>query len=151
MTAMPTKSVKCVRDWRDFTTDYYRLPTDGRQWKSQASKRRQLAEYLATFANGDGGSITLGIERMAGKFEVDRATIFRLLDELRELRALAPKCGLVSKHGCAVRALTLDAFVAEQKATLTARVQGLKSQGADVSKVEQFMESQTDDEGVAKS
>ena len=107
-----TKSVACVRDWRDFTLDYYRLESDGRQWKSQASKRRQLAEWLATFANGDGTSIEVGIERMADKYAVDRATIFRWLDELRELHALAPKINLTSRHGTAVRSLTLEAFEA---------------------------------------
>jgi len=50
-------TMKCSQDWRDFTLDYYRLRSDGRQWRTQASKRRQLAEYLATFADGDGGSI----------------------------------------------------------------------------------------------
>ena len=114
-----TKSVKCVRDWRDFTLDYYALPTDGRQWRSQASKRRQLAEYLATFADGDGTNIKIGIERMCAKFDpVDRATIFRWLDDLRELEALAPKSGLTSRHGCAVRELTLDRFVARYDALI---------------------------------
>jgi hypothetical protein len=110
MASEHTKSVACVRDWRDFSLDYYRLESDGRKWKSQASNRRQLAEYLATFANGDGSSIEVGIERMSEKFAVDRATICRLLDELRDLHALAPKNGLTSRHGTAVRSLTLKAF-----------------------------------------
>jgi hypothetical protein len=125
--ADPTKSVACVRDWRDFSLDYYRLPTDGRKWRAQASNRRQLLEWLATFANGDGSSIEVGIERMEDKFSLSRATIFNLLDDLRELRALAPKSGLTSRYGCAVRSLTLEAFQArfdafmEQEATRAER------------------------------
>ena len=114
-----TKAVKCVRDWRDFSADYYRLPTDGRKWRSQAENRMRLADYLSTFANGDGTSITVGIERMCSKFwPIDRATIFRWLDDLRELHALAPKSGLTSEHGTAVRELTLDRFVARYEAAL---------------------------------
>ena len=108
--ADPTKSVACVRDWRDFSLSHYRLKNDGRKWRALAEKRRQLAEWLATFANKDGSSIFVGIERMEDKFECSRSTIFRLLDDLRELHALAPKSGLTSRLGTAVRSLTLEAF-----------------------------------------
>ena len=108
--ADPTKSVACVRDWRDFSLGHYRLNNEGRKWRALAEKRRQLAEWLATFANKDGSSIFVGIERMEDKFECSRATIFRLLDDLRELHALAPKSGLTSRLGTAVRSLTLEAF-----------------------------------------
>jgi hypothetical protein len=114
--ADPTKSVACVRDWRDFSLGYYRLPTDGRKWRAQASNRRQLLEWLATFANGDGSSIEVGIERMEEKFSVSRATIFNLLGDLTKLRALAPKSGLTSRYGTAVRSLTLEAFEARYAA-----------------------------------
>jgi hypothetical protein len=118
-----TKSVHCVRDWRDFTLEYYRLPSDGRQWRSQASKRRQLTEYLATFASGDGTSIEVGIERICTKFEpAGRSTVFRWLDELRELRALAPKSGLTGRYGTAVRELTIEDFVARHEAYLQAEL-----------------------------
>jgi hypothetical protein len=118
-----TKSVACVRDWRDFSVGHYRLKTDGRKWHAQADKRRQLAEWLATFADGDGSSIQVGVERMMEKFEVDRATIFRWLDDLRELRALAPKSGLTSRYGTAVRRLTLEAFEARFEADLEEEMQ----------------------------
>ena len=124
MASEHTKSVACVRDWRDFSVGHYRLKSDGRKWRAQAEKRRQLTEWLATFANGDGSSIEVGIERMVEKFEpVDRATIFRWLDDLRELRALAPKCGLTSRYGTAVRKLTLEAFEARYKADLEEEIQ----------------------------
>jgi hypothetical protein len=141
MASEHTKSVACVRDWRDFGLDYYRLSSDGRQWKTQASKRRQLAEYLATFANGDGTSIEVGVERMMEKFEVDRATIFRWLDDLRDLRALAPKAGLTSRYGTAVRSLTLAAFEARHQADMD----------KELASYEEFKKSQTQVQGVAKS
>lgn len=132
-----TKAVKCVRDWRDFSTEYYRLPTDGRKWRSQAENRMRLADYLSTFANGDGTSITVGIERICSKFDpIGRATIFRWLEDLRELHALAPKCGLVSEHGCAVRALTLDRFTARFDAYMTAEAERAERS------FEQYQESQ---------
>jgi hypothetical protein len=150
VTAMPeqkhdrTKSVKCVRDWRDFTDDYYKLPTDGRQWKSQASKRRQLTEYIATFADGDGSRIKVGVNRMTSKFDVERTTIFRLLDDLRALRALAPKNGLVSEHGCAVRTLTLDAFVERYNKQMETEIAALDAA------FEQYQKLQTQKAEVAK-
>src|SRR5258708_21569046 len=116
--ADPTKSVRCVRDWRDFSLDHYRLKQDGRQWKSQASNRRQLAEYLATFANGDGTGVQVGVERMSVKFACDRVTIHRWLNDLIEIRAITPKSGLTSRYGTAVRTLTIDAFVARYDAAV---------------------------------
>jgi hypothetical protein len=120
------KSVACVRDWRDFTLGHYRLKSDGRKWRVQASNRRQLLEWLATFANGDGSSIEVGIERMEDKFECSRATIFRLLDDLKELQALAPKCGLTSRYGTAVRSLTIEAFQERYEAMLQAEYESYK-------------------------
>jgi hypothetical protein len=134
-----TKSVACVRDWRDFTLDYYRLPSDGRKWRAAASNRRQLLEYLATFADGDGSNVQVGVERMEDKFQpISRATIFRLLDDLRELRALAPKSGLTSRYGTAVRSLTLEAFAARYEQELERQYQ-------------RFKESQIDSQGVSDS
>jgi len=116
-------SVACVRDWRDFSEDYYRLPTDGRQWRSQAVLRMRLADYLSTFANGDGTSITVGVERMSDKLGRDYRTTLRLLDDLRKLKALAPKSGLTSEHGTAIREMTMEAFVARHEADLEAEYQ----------------------------
>jgi hypothetical protein len=140
-----TKAVKCVRDWRDFSADYYRLPTDGRKWRLQATNRMRLADYLSTFANGDGTRITVGVERVTEKLGVDRAMIFRWLDDLRELHALAPKSGLVSEHGCAVRALTLDRFVARSDAYMDAQATAAERA------FERYQESQVRKAGVAGS
>jgi hypothetical protein len=148
-----TKSVRCVRDWRDFTLDYYRLPRDGRQWRAQASKRRQLAEYLATFANGDGTRIEVGIERICDKFEpAGRSTVFRWLDDLRELRALAPKSGLTGRYGTAVRELTIDAFESRYEAYLQSEeAMQDESYRAYIAAKSQSMESQTGEHEVPKS
>jgi hypothetical protein len=144
--ADPTKSVKCVRDWRDFPADYYRLPRDGRKWRVQAQNRMRLADYLSTFANGDGTSITVGIERICSKFDpIDRATIFRWLDDLRELQALAPKSGLTSRHGTAVREMTFDAFVARYETQTEAETE------ATLRSLEDFEKSQVRNQEVAGS
>lgn len=118
----PTKSVRCVRDWRDFSLTHYRLRRSGNQWKRHAEKLRQLAEYLATFADGDGSNIKVSIERMADKFEVDNATIYRWLDNLRELKAISVKQGLSDRYGTAVRSMTRDAFIARYEADEEAEI-----------------------------
>jgi hypothetical protein len=143
-----TKSVKCVRDWRDFSLDYYRLPRCGNQWRRQAEKLMHFAEYLSTFADGDGTSIEAGVDRMVAKFRVDRSTIFRWLADLRELRSLAPKSGLTGRYGTAVRMLTRDAFVARDAALMES--QTLDSEGHGVASPK-GMESQTVDPEVMKS
>jgi hypothetical protein len=78
-------SVKCVRDIRDVGPQYYRLASDGKKWLHVCRQRQQLALWLATFADGDGSSITTGTKRMENALFLSRRTLFRLLDDLRAL------------------------------------------------------------------
>lgn len=77
-----SKSTKCLRDIRKFPPASYRLPDDGRKWKPVCEHRRALAIQIASHANGDGTSITAGVETWADALGIHRATIFRLLDDL---------------------------------------------------------------------
>ncbi len=103
-------SVKCVRDIRDFPPSSYRLPSDGRKWLAQARLRRELAIQMATHADGDGSSITAGVKRWAKALEVSERTIYRLLDDLRNLGPgfLLEKEGLTKENGTAIRRLDVS-------------------------------------------
>jgi hypothetical protein len=99
-----SESVKCVRDIREFPPESYRLPTDGRKWKRVCSERRMLANHLATYANGDGTSITAGVARFVRETGMARSTMFRRLDELSKLGVLN-KHGLTCERGTARRSI----------------------------------------------
>src|SRR5215472_17480426 len=103
-----TKSVKCVRDIRDFNLMCFRLSSDGEKWKSLASQREKLFGYLATFADGDGTNIKVGTARMVKKMEpLSRATTFRRLDDLEVIGVLLPVIEdgkkLTGEHGTRFR------------------------------------------------
>lgn len=48
------EKTKCSRTVRDLPLERFRLPLDGRKWKSLASTRAAVLLHLSTFANGDG-------------------------------------------------------------------------------------------------
>src|SRR5258708_36213313 len=100
-----TKSVRCIRDIREFPPESYRLPDDGRKWKKLCEERRKIANQLATYANGDGTSITAGINRLVRETSTKRRTLFRRLDDLRQLGLLRDKHGLTGESEPAVRSL----------------------------------------------
>jgi len=106
------ESVKCVRDVRDTTPRDYRLPTDGRTWRHQCDRRCALAQWLATFADGDGSNITVGIKRMAERLGVSRWTVTRLLDDLRTLGFLEDG-QLTGFKGTRRRSLNVPAMLAK--------------------------------------
>src|ERR1700737_1192339 len=101
-------SVKCVRDLREFPPASYRLPDDGRKWKALCDERRKIANHLATYANGDGTSITAGINRWVKETGIKRRTLFRRLDDLRRLGHLRDKHGLTGESGTARRSLDVS-------------------------------------------
>jgi hypothetical protein len=82
-------SVKCVREIRAVPRQAYRMANDGRQWKHLCNLRRILLNHLATYANPDGTSINVGVTRLCVELGFSRRTIFRLLDDLRELGFLS--------------------------------------------------------------
>jgi len=76
---------KCSLQIRDVPDSVFRMDSDGRKWRSQATLRAKLAHYLATFANPDGSHIGIGVERMSARLQVSRRTTFELLNDLRYL------------------------------------------------------------------
>lgn len=103
-----TKSVRCVRDIREFPPESYRLSGDGRKWMALCKERRAIANHLATYANGDGTSITAGINRWIREIGIKRRTLFRRLNDLRTLGLLRDKHGLTGESGTALRSLDVS-------------------------------------------
>ncbi|MGO8811005.1 MAG: hypothetical protein ACLQJF_16220 [Candidatus Sulfotelmatobacter sp.] len=105
-----TKSVHCVREVRDATIERFRLPDDGRQWKTAARNRQALANYLATFADGDGTRVRPSEPTMTEHFGWSRATTFRYLDDLKAL-GLQKRVGRFGgSRGVAIRELDVALF-----------------------------------------
>jgi hypothetical protein len=142
-----TKSVHCVRDLRDATLEEFKLPNDKRQWKSLARNRQSLANFLATYADGDGSRVCPSVETMTEHFGWHRATTFRLLADLRALQLLSDKVGLFGKQGTARRKLDVLTF---RKRTFTGSAALVKNafEGVANSVVK---ESQSHVQGVATS
>jgi hypothetical protein len=104
------KSVACVRDLRDAPLEEFRLPDDSqRQWKQVARNRQALANFLATYADGDGSRVYPSIATMMLHFGWSKATNCRLLKDLETL-GLQKKVGLQGKQGTARRQIQVDAF-----------------------------------------
>jgi hypothetical protein len=104
------KSVACVRDLRDAPLEEFRLPDDSqRQWKQVARNRQALANFLATYADGDGSRVSPSIATMMLHFGWSKATNCRLLKDLETL-GLQKKVGLQGKQGTARRQIQVDAF-----------------------------------------
>lgn len=112
MTEQRARSVHCVRDIREFPLEAYRLPKEGREWRHVARNRQSLANWLATYADGDGTRVYPSVKTMSEHFDWSRGTIFRLLADLRALRLLNDKSGLHGERGTAIRSLDVDAFSA---------------------------------------
>jgi hypothetical protein len=104
------KSVHCVRDLRNAPLEEYKFPDDGRTWKHVARNRQALANFLATFADGDGSRIFPTVETMTKHFGWSRATTFRLLADLRALNLLSEKIGLHGESGPAIRKMDVVGF-----------------------------------------
>jgi hypothetical protein len=141
------KSTRCVRDLRDAPFEEFRLPDEGRQWKSNARNRQALANFLATYADGDGTRIFPSAETMTKHFGWGRATTFRLLADLRALQLLGDKTGLHGKQGTAVRKMDVVGFRKKTFTGSSALVQNA-FQGVAGSDVK---ESQTQVQGVSNS
>jgi hypothetical protein len=111
MTTAPDKpkdsAVRCVRDVRDLPLEAYRLPNDGRKWKSLCKERQRLAMLLATYADPDGTNIKVGTDKLAGRLGWAPNTLFDRLDDLTEL-GLHIKPGGYSEYGTRLRLIDAD-------------------------------------------
>jgi hypothetical protein len=113
----PSSSVKLSRDLRVIPVDKYRLPRDGRKWKGAALQRMQLAEWLSTYGDGDGSRIYPSVQTMCDHFGLSRATIFRLLADLKDLGLLEDeknekgKSRLAGECGTRMRRMNEPAFL----------------------------------------
>jgi len=100
-----TKAVKLSRAMREIPLEAYRLPKHSRKWKSLCRQLMALADFLATYGDGDGTRIQAGVNAMMRKFRVSRRTVFYWLDDLKELGILTNTGKLTSMHGTRVRQL----------------------------------------------
>src|SRR5260370_30588748 len=99
--------VKCVRDMRGYPPEFYRLPEDGRKWEHTCFMRRSLAMQLATYADGDGTNITVGVERLRQELGMAKRTFYRRIDELTRL-GFIEKDGRTHMRGTAVRHINFE-------------------------------------------
>lgn len=79
-----------------------------------------LAEFLGKHGDGDGSRIWVGAKAITKHFGWSRATTFRLLEDLKELRLLEDEINketgrrrLESEHGTRMRRMNLLAFLGE--------------------------------------
>jgi hypothetical protein len=113
----PSRPLRLSRDLRDISADRYRLPSDGRKVKAIARERMGLAEWLGTFADGDGSRIWPGVKAMSDHFKWSRAKTFRLLADLKDLKLLEDeknadgKSCLNGERGTRKRHMNLPAFL----------------------------------------
>jgi hypothetical protein len=89
----------------------YRLASDGRMWKHNATQRMMLAEFLALHGNPDGSSTYPCIETMAEHLALSRRTISNLLADLMELGLLESEPAYSKYHGSRVRRMNIIRFM----------------------------------------
>jgi hypothetical protein len=108
-TSNKSSSVKAIRDIREFPWRSYVLPTDGRKARHVAEQRRALAIQLASHANGDGTSITVGRHKLSRDIGWPVRTVDRRLDELEQIGpGFLLKDGLTQEHGTARRIVDIS-------------------------------------------
>lgn len=100
-----------MRDIRAFPWASYLLPGDGRKGRALAEQRRALALQLASYADGDGTRIRLGIQRLCTELGWTKRTLYRRMEDLRNLGLLAEKECLTQEHGTAVRKLDVSKLI----------------------------------------
>ncbi len=104
------KCVYCRHDFRDLPPEAYQITGDGRQAKHLWNERQRVADFLASFANPDGTSITVGIPRVMEKFGMSKKTVHRRLNDLKKLGMLVDG-EKTSFQGTRERALRLVSMV----------------------------------------
>lgn len=106
-----TGPLKLSRDLAKVPVEAYRLPEDGRKWKSIARDRMALAEWLARHGNGDGSQIFPSTGSMTRHFGWARGKTFYLLGDLSKLALLESTEHLTREHGTRIRRMNLPAFL----------------------------------------
>ena len=82
-------ALRCAQDCADLPIQAFRLPDDGAtKWQSVCLKRRAVLQRLSLAANQNGRSICLSVERVSQSIGLSRATVFRILGDLRTLGLL---------------------------------------------------------------
>jgi hypothetical protein len=100
-----SKSLKLSRNMRGIPATTYRMRGDGRKWKMLCDQRKQLADWLATYGDGDGTRIFPKVATMLAAFDTwSRAKIFARLKDLRALGVMQPE-GRKGEHGPRIRRL----------------------------------------------
>jgi hypothetical protein len=138
--------IKAVIDGRKYPPHFYRLPNDTRQWSEQCFKRRALAMHLASYANPDGTSITLGVDTAMQEMGTSRATIFRWLDDLKELGVLKDEIdedgrARIGQHG--TRRRRIDFSVFEKQVPKVSNSSTLEVSNSSSTSQSQFSKSQS--------
>lgn len=65
--------------------EHFKLAGDSRQVRHLCQQRRAVLMELKNYSNSDGSSITVGVPSIAAALDVEQRTVFRRLDDLREL------------------------------------------------------------------
>lgn len=107
---VPSRPLRLSRNLRDIPVDTYRLPRDGRKWRSRAQDRMVLAGWLATHGDADGSRIWPAVASIMRHFGWSRRKVFYLLADLKELQ-LMESGGLTREHGNRVRRMNLRSFL----------------------------------------
>jgi hypothetical protein len=97
--------LKLSRYTRGIPASSYLLPTDGKKWKPLCNERKALADWLATYGDGDGTRIFPSIDTMQRAFDtMSRRTLFRRLKDLQSVGILKSE-GLHGERGSRIRRL----------------------------------------------
>jgi hypothetical protein len=112
----PKAAIRCARDLSSVPFQVFHLPSDGeRKWQAVCMRRRAVFQQLALAANQNGKSICLGAERIAADTGLGRATIFRILQDLRTLGFLTDEGKTHPAYHTRVRSLEVACALAAAK------------------------------------
>src|ERR1035438_9205481 len=83
------RPIRCLRDVVVLPPGAFALPGDGRQAKHLCHQRKDLAVVIALYANPDGSGAYPAVGTLTKATGQHRATVFRLLADLRALGFLS--------------------------------------------------------------
>jgi hypothetical protein len=83
------RPIRCLRDVVDLPPGAFALPGDGRQAKYLCHQRKDLVVVIARYANPDGSGAYPAVGTLTKATGQHRATVFRLLADLRALGFLS--------------------------------------------------------------